>query len=123
MSNLVEHAKRELTLIDNDEEFNNSIIKAVEGFASYGHSGGSAGAGIHILYDLLNFKNLSPLTDDLKEWIQHTEDVVGVEGGVWQSRRNSEAFSNDRGKNYYLLSEGANFQNPQPLHPCVSKNA
>lgn len=111
MSNLVEHAKRELALMDNDDKFNESIIKAVEAFASYGHSGGSASAGIAILYDLLQFKNLMPLTNDRAEWM-----CVDREGNIWQSTRNSEAFSNNRGKTYYLLSEGANFENPHPQH-------
>lgn len=98
MSNLVEHAKRELALADNDVDFNECIIKAVEAFASYGHSGGSAAYAIPMLNALLLFKNLTPLTDDPKEWNE-------VGDGVWQSARNSEAFSTDGGKTYYLLSE------------------
>src|SRR5436190_3077628 len=41
-SPLVEHAKRELSLISPDEEddgFKESIVRAVQGFVSYGHSG------------------------------------------------------------------------------------
>lgn len=94
---LVEHAKRELARLNNDEEFNNAIIKAVEAFASYGHSGGSAAYAIPFLNDLLRFKNLTPLTDDPKEWIQLAQDL-------WQSSRNTEAFSDDGGKTYYLVS-------------------
>lgn len=95
---LVEHAKYELSLLNNDKEFNESIIKAIEAFASYGHSGGSASVAIPMLTDLLQFKNLSPLTSNPKEWNQ-----VGEE--MWQSCRNSEAFSTDGGKTYYILSE------------------
>lgn len=108
---LVEHAKRELELLgETDEEFKQAIIKAVGAFASYGHSGESALVGVHMLAALLSFKNLSPLTNDPKEWMK-----VGEEG-VWQSCRNAEAFSNNGGKTYYLLSEGANFKNPKPYH-------
>ncbi len=109
MGNLVDHAKRELALAGNDEAFDESIIKAVEAFASYGHSGGSASVGIYILNDLLQFKNLMPLTDNPDEWILISEDV-------WQNKRNPEAFSNDGGITYYLLSEGGNDHNREPLH-------
>lgn len=110
--NLVEHAKRELALAGNDEDFNNSIIKAVEAFASYGHSGGSASVAVPMLNDLLQYKNLTPLTDHWDEWME-------VEMGdipCWQSIRNPEAFSHDHGYTYYLLSEGANATKPEPLH-------
>lgn len=99
---LVEHAKRELELAGNDEDFNQSMIKAVEAFASYGHSGGSASIAVPMLNDLLQFKNLTPLTDDERGWMQ----VEMGEENCWQSRRNPEAFSNDHGKTFYLLSEG-----------------
>lgn len=108
MSNLVDHAKRELALAENDEDFNNSIIRAVEAFSSYGHSGGSASIGISMLNDLLRYKNLTPLTNDPDEWNHVSEEVWGVKGGVWQSNRNPEAFSNDGGKTYYILSDRDN---------------
>lgn len=98
MSRLVEHAKRELALAGNDEDFNNCIVKAVEGFTSYGHSGSSAEVGLYILTELLKFRNLTPLTDDPAEW-----NYVAVD--IWQSSRNSEAFSSDGGKTYRLNSE------------------
>jgi hypothetical protein len=111
---LVEHAQRELALLDNDEPFNECIVKAVEAFAAYGHSGGSASAGIHILYDLLQFKNISPLTSDPKEWNHITEGFGG--DPTWQSARCAEAFSNDGGKTYYLISENDDPQNPTVIH-------
>lgn len=98
MSTLVEHAKRELARLGNDENFNQTIVNAVAAFAQYGHSGGSAPYATAILNDLLQFKALSPLTDDPAEW-----NEVGE--GVWQNSRNSEAFSTDGGKTYYLVSE------------------
>lgn len=106
---LVEHARRELALAGNDEAFNHSMIKAVEAFAAYGHSGGSASVAIPMLNDLLQFKNLTPLTDSPYEWMD-------VGDNLWQSTRNPEAFSLDRGKTYYLLSEGASQSNPNPIH-------
>lgn len=100
-SPLVEHAKRELALIDPnepDDGFKESIVKAVQGFVSYGHSGGSAVVAIGMINDLLQGKNLTPLTSAAKEWMD-----VGPQ--VWQSTRCSEAFSEDMGKTYYLLSD------------------
>lgn len=121
MSNLVEHAKRELALAGNDEDFNNSIIKAVEAFSSFGHSGGSASVAIPMLNDLLQFKNLTPLTDDPDEWNHVGEEVWGEPGGVWQSQRNSEAFSNNGGKTYYLLSERSELKLGAPIYESVKK--
>jgi hypothetical protein len=113
-SNLVRHARAELARTGNDEEFNDCIIKAVAAFAKYGHSGGSASVGINILYDLLQFKPLTPLTNDPKEW-----NNVGT--GVWQSSRNPEAFSEDGGRTYYLLSERDNPDIPNKLHTSERK--
>src|SRR5689334_13014852 len=49
-SGSVTHARRELALIGNDEDFNRSIINAIKGFNSYGHSGGSAAVAVPMLY-------------------------------------------------------------------------
>ncbi len=107
-SQLVEHAIRELDLSESDQAFKDCIIGAVREFAKYGHSGGSASVGIHILNDLLQFKNLTRLTDDPDEWMLVDENIGGP--NCWQSRRNPEAFSTDGGKTHYLLSDGNSFQ-------------
>ena len=106
MSNLVNHAKRELATINEDPETTKSIVKMVEIFADMGHSGGSASVAIAMLTELLEFRNLSPLTDNPDEWFFHGEDMWGAPGGIWQNKRNGEAFSPDGGKTYYLISEG-----------------
>lgn len=114
--NLVKHAKQELAIIDSeDDEFDKSIIAAIRGFSSYGHSGGSAAVATSMIHELLQFHNLSSLTGDPKEWMQVDETVSGSTN-TWQSRRNPEAFSTDGGKTYYLLSEGGNQNNPNPVH-------
>lgn len=114
---IVEHAERELSLIpEDDEEFKKAILDAIIAFSKYGHSGSSHFIGVYILGDLLNYRNLSPLTNDPDEWEHHDESVSGRKGGLWQSKRNPEAFSNNGGKTYYLLSEGASFNNPKPYH-------
>lgn len=97
---LVEHAKRELELIgqfDEDPAFAQAIVAAVAAFSSYGHSGGSAAVGIAMLYDLLQFKPLSAITDAADEW-------MCVADHVWQNVRDSSCFSNDGGKTYYDIS-------------------
>lgn len=103
MSNLLAHAARELELAGVEDDVRPSILGAISAFNAYGHSGGSAAICIHILNKLLQFENLSPLTNNSFEWNEVGTEMGGDE--IWQSQRNSEAFSNDGGKTYYLLSE------------------
>lgn len=103
---LVEHARRELALCGQtaeDPEYAESIVKAVEAFASYGHSGGSASVAIQQLHTLLKFGTLSPLTDDPSQWMNVTDRPAEM----WQSLRDPSAFSQDGGKTYYLLDESS----------------
>jgi hypothetical protein len=115
-SNLVSHARYELELIGEDPEFIKSYLVVIQAFADQGHSGGSASVAIPTINALLQFQPLSPLTDDPDEWSIIEDDIWGELGGVWQSRRNFEAFSHDEGKTYYLLSEGGNDTNREPIH-------
>lgn len=90
---LVEHAKRELDLCGQtaeDPEFANSLIAAVEAFASYGHSGGSAAVGADMLGRLLRYEQLSELTTSEDEWIDRTEESGYP---MWQNVRNPSVFS------------------------------
>ena len=103
MSNLVNHAKRELELIGEDEETIKGLLKVVRAFASMGHSGGSAAVGAAQLARLLAFENLAPLTDNPAEWMLHEPEVWSLP--LWQNRRNSAAFSNDGGRTYWLVSD------------------
>lgn len=123
MSNLVEHARRELSLVeqgpDGDRAFADSLLAAVEGFATYeGHSGGSHAVAVDWLTRLLRFENIAALTDNPNEWMHVGGDAFPPDG-VWQNVRCSEAFSNDGGKTYYLLSEGGNDKSREPLHESV----
>lgn len=90
---LAEHARRELELCGQyaeDPEYSESIIKAVEAFASYGHSGGSAMIAREQLHALLGYKPLSPLTSDPAEWI----DQSAISGyPLWQNKRDHSVFS------------------------------
>lgn len=110
--NLVKHAIFELDAIgEHDEWMRRGVLDLVRTFAAQGHSGFSAAHMVGVLERLLRFQPLSPLTDSPSEW-------MGVDGGpdmsttTWQSRRQSEAFSQDGGKTYYLLSECEGSQRP-----------
>ncbi len=115
-SGMVARSRIELELIGEEEETIRGYLNVIQAFANMGHSGGSAMCAIPVIYDLLQQKNLSPLTDNPYEWIHHGEDVWGEPGGVWQNRRNSEAFSKDAGKTYTLLSERKKDKEEGPLH-------
>jgi hypothetical protein len=102
VSTLEEHARVELEIIGEDEETTEGYLRVIKAFASMGHSGFSAAAGIHVLTRLLSFQNLSPLTDDENEWIDVSPYMMKP---MWQSKRNPAAFSEDGGKSYILQSE------------------
>ncbi|MGA4867484.1 hypothetical protein ACPB9J_33155 [Streptomyces lavendulocolor] len=103
-SNLVAHARRELRLLGEDQDTIRGLCKVVQAFADMGHSGSSAHFAAQHLERLLRFKPLSDLTDNPAEWIdRHAEGMTPTP--LWQSARNSEAFSTDGGKTYTLLSE------------------
>lgn len=116
---LIDHAKRELEIIGENPETIKGYLKVITAFAEMGHSGGSASIAIPVINQLLQFKNLTPLTDNPDEWFHHGPPQVLDEGGLWQNIRNSEAFSHDGGKTYYLLSEGGSARNPEPLHTSI----
>lgn len=122
MSNLVEHAKRELALLGEDHDTIDGILKVVQAFADCRHSGGSAPFAIACLEHLLRFKPLTALTDDPAEWLDRTE-MSGYP--LWQSARNSEAMSEDGGKTFWLVSEreaGGSLEST-PLHTAASHGA
>lgn len=118
---LVNFARKELELLGEDEDTIQAYLKVVQAFSEMEHSGESAFAAVRVLHQLFQFLNLTPLTDDPYEWQYITEDVWGETGGVWQCVRNGEAFSNDGGKSYYLLSEGGNDKHREPLHQTEHK--
>lgn len=103
MSNLVEHARRELELLgqtDEDPAFAASLVAAVAAFASYdGHSGGSASAAADMLSRLLRYEPLTPVTSDPDEWEDRSE-ISGTP--LWQNRRDSRTFSTDGGATWHI---------------------
>lgn len=106
MSNLIEHARRELQLAglfdpssDYGGAIGESVMMLIEKFSGHGHSGHSASRVIALFTELSRFRNLTPLTRDPGEWLE-------VEAGrLWQSRRNCDAFSRDGGVSHYLTED------------------
>lgn len=103
MSNLVEHARREMTLAGHDQDEIDSAIEVIQAFADMGHSGSSAAFCIPMFNELFQFKNLTPLTNRTEEW----NPVEGFDANVvtWQNSRNSAAFSDDGGDSYWLVDD------------------
>ena len=111
MSNLVNHAKEELTragLFDKDSDYDGmlgpAILKMVEVFAAEGHSGMSASICLSAFDRVARFKTLAPLTNHPSEWMDVKEfDPSGP--GIWQNKRDSSYFSNDGGKTGYSVDD------------------
>lgn len=115
-STLIAHAKYELDLLDQGEKTIEAYLKVIEAFVSMGLNGGSTSVALPLLVSLLQYKPVSVLTDNPDEWLHVPTEFSGVEGGVWQNIRDTQAFSSDGGKTYYHLSEGADFKNQNPVH-------
>lgn len=105
---LAEHAERELRrtgwLDGENVQSGQAMLGAVREFATGGWSGGSAPFGAGIVSDLLQFKALTPLTDDPDEWNHIAEPIAG-RPDLWQSVRDSSCFSNDGGRTYHDIDE------------------
>jgi hypothetical protein len=106
-SNLVKHARRELSIIGEEEDTIEGVCKIMQAFSDMGTSGGAASIIIPMVHELLQFRNLSPITNDPDEWNHVAGDIWGEAGGIWQSNRNSELFSADGGKTYWSLADGS----------------
>lgn len=120
MSNLLEHAKHELSLLSDgtpdemQDAMNSHILKMVEIFSEEGHSGFSASYATNILEKLLRFEPLKPLTGADDEW---TELDYAPEM-CFQNKRCSHVFKRKDGTAYD--SEGRIFKYPDGS--CVTRN-
>lgn len=106
MSNLVNHAQRELELaglFEPESDYGGcigeAVMKLIRAFASDEHSGGSAALTLAAFDRVVRFKTLTPLTDNPDGWME-------VGDLMWQSRRQSSCFSRDDGKTYYDIDAG-----------------
>lgn len=114
MSNLVEHAKRELAILRGPEaapdEMQDAIeahvLKMVEMFADEGHSGSSANYSLSILNKVLAFEPITPLTGGDDEW-----NEIAEQNGkpLYQNNRCSRVFK--EGDNAYDI-QGKVFRDP-----------
>lgn len=118
-SPLIDHARRELALIGEDEWVTKGIVKIVSVFAEMGHSGSSAEAVTSYLERLLRYQPLTPITDDPTEWIDRSE-MSGYP--IWQNARDSRAMSTDGGKTYTLVDEEpVTSDSGKPVHTSQHK--
>lgn len=133
-SPLIEHAKSELQRVglmlpdsDYDGMLGKAALELIETFASQGHSGMSAQVVAGLFSTLVQFKPLSPLTNDPDEWMQVHEGMLDpAEPPLWQNKRDPAAFSNDGGGSYYLVNEKVAGVTPTvyqsaPAHPELIK--
>lgn len=100
MSNLLDHAERELSHIGLDDEdgMNKAMCKhilhMVKEFSKEGHSGFSAMYAINCIEKLLRYEPLTPLTGEDWEW----NDVSEMHGTtLYQNTRCSHVFKDDDG--------------------------
>ena len=75
-----------------------AVMDLVAVFVEQGHSGMSGALVADAFHRLVMFEPLGPLTNDPDEWMEVTD-------GLWQSRRQPEAFSRDGGATYRLNSD------------------
>lgn len=102
MSNLVEHARRELEILGEEKATIEGYLKVIKAFADMGHSGGSASIAIPIVNKLLQYENLKPLSNNPSEW----EDRSEMSGyPLWQNKRNPKYFSTDAGQSMWNVYE------------------
>lgn len=95
MSNLIEHAKKELALVGGSEdeeqqEVNTAILQLLEVFANQGHSGFSASYVLGVFDRLVRFLPVKPLTGEDSEWIEYVE-------GKFQNKRCPSVFRDEDG--------------------------
>ena len=110
MSNLVEHAEKELKLaglFDKDSDYDGMLGKAVlelvKVFSKQGHSGFSAQQTIKIFNIVASYKPLSPIGTTKDEWMDVSGMTLG--GQTWQNTRRSSTFSRDGGKTWYDIDD------------------
>jgi len=110
MSNLVEHAKRELELIgafSEDDDFyggmtGKAVMELIEVFAEQGHSGMSASIVRSLFSKLADYKPLAPLTFKDDEW-NDPDDPTFDNGDTYQNKRNSAVFKAGKdGRPHYI---------------------
>ena len=113
MSNLIDHARRELELIgafDKDGVYGgmvgDAVLELISAFAKQGHSGASAALVSDIFHRVARYEPLSPLTGDDSEWTK-LDSAFG--SNLEQNSRCSSVFRED---GLVYDSEGIIFERP-----------
>ena len=114
MSNLIEHARRELQAVgmfDHDSDYEgmlgDAVMELVSVFSKQEHSGFSASMCINLFKTVASYEPLAPLTGSADEWV----DVSEVsEGTLWQNKRCSHVFKRGDGTAYDI--QGKVFREP-----------
>jgi len=122
IAGLVDHAKKELELaglFKKDSDYNGMIGKAVmelmKCFSGQGHSGFSAGMVLDLFRRLGKWEQLTPVTDDPKDW-NDVSEMSGDKKKLWQSKRNPSYFSENGGKSYYNVEDKKRKKNRSKSH-------
>lgn len=125
MSNLEAHAEAEMRragLYDKDADYAGmipeAVMKLVKVHAAEGHSGASHWLTLQVFNKVINFKPLTPLTDNPAEWMQLGPDLMPDQ--TWQSCRQSSCFSKDGGKTWYDIDEKKEEGQPFTIHRSES---
>ena len=125
MSNLEAHAEAEMRragLYDKDADYAGmipeAVMKLVKVHAAEGHSGASHWLTLQVFNKVINFKPLTPLTDNSAEWMQLGPDLMPDQ--TWQSLRQSSCFSKDGGKTWYDIDEKKEEGQPFTIHRSES---
>lgn len=100
---LAEHARDELERLGEFKEspaYAQSLVAAVAVLMSYAHSGGSMWVATDQLGRLLRGEALTPITDDVAEWVDRSHMSSKP---WWQNRRDSRAMSHDAGRTWWFV--------------------
>jgi len=115
VSALSEHVDRELARTDLDETTKVNIRLITSLYDAYGYYGKTKSNIKEMIYDLVRFKSLTPITDDPAEWDE-------VAPGIWKNNRRSDTFSLNGGTTYYYARNGTCSTNPWPQHVSYPHN-
>lgn len=111
MSTLMEHAKRELDLVnkfnENKEDeyskwIDENVLELINMFAKQGHSGMSAALVINIFSRLAKRELLTPITSNPEEWFDVSKFMRVP---CWQNIRDTKMLSRDGGQTWYNVHE------------------